>query len=566
MSSWLIQNEHLLQVITSPLGEGDITPIEFAGFEAISQLYHFNLNFISGKTEISADKLIGNPITVKINSNLSKPRYFHGLVKHFTSGGIQHGMRNYQVELVPALSFLEHTSGCRIFQNKSVVESAKALISEYKYMPIDISGLTRFYQKRDYCTQYRETVLQFINRLFQEEGIFYYFNHEESKHTLILEDKSSACKICESEVIFSKGSDKNRSITKWHKFNAFYSGRYEQNDFNFEMPHVSLHTQQQGSAKLKMAQKYGLYDYPGRYDQTEVGKNYTQHHFNAEESGYETISGSGNYESFSAGHKIEATHLPEESDQGNYLISRVDHYAIDQTYLGTRGSGLQHYGNNFQCIADSIVLHPAESVPKPIIQGPQSAFVVGPKGKEVYTDDYGRVKVQFHWDRKGEKNEYSSCWLRVSQIWAGKNWGAVFIPRIGHEVIVQFLNGDPDRPIITGSVYNSDNTLPYQYPFDETKSGIKSPSSNELYFEDKKGSEEFHIHAQKDLNQIINHNYHQSIGNNLSIKIVKQGIIQSAEALEITAKNSIKIEVGSSSILLNNEGIFITGGKVNINQ
>lgn len=582
MANWLIQNEHLLQIIRSPLGEGDITPIEFSGYEIISKAFNFTLDFISGNTEITPEKIIGNPIVVKINSNLNKPRIFHGLVKYFAAGSIKHGMRSYTVELAPAMSFLEHASDCRIFQNKSVIDIVKTLIGEYKYMPIDISGLTKSYPERDYCTQYRETALKFINRILQEEGIFYFFKHEESKHTLVLADKSSACKMCEPEVIFSKGSGKERSISNWQKSNTFYSGKYEQNDFNFETPHTSLHTQQQGSARLEAAQKYGLYDYPGRYEDTGIGKNYTQHQFNAEEAGYEIFTGSGNYESFTAGHKITATDLPVLSDQKNYLITRVDHYATDHTYLGTSGGGTQHYRNNFCVISDKVELRPAETISKPIVHGPQTAFVVGPKGKEIYTDNYGRVKVQFHWDRKGEKNEYSSCWLRVSQVWAGKNWGAVFIPRIGHEVIVQFLNGDPDRPIITGSVYNSDNTMPYQYPFDETKSGIKSHSSkgggaadaNELYFEDKIGSEEFHIHAQKDFNQIINNNKTETIkkdskltvGNNLTVEIAKQGVIQSGETLKISAAKSIKIQVGSSSILLNTEGVFIDGTKVNVNQ
>lgn len=582
MANWLIQNEHILQVAKSPLGDGDIVPLKFSGSESLSDLFKFYLRFVSGNTKITVDKLIGNPIAVKINSDHSKPRYFHGLVKNFTAGNIQHGMRSYFVELVPALSFLEHASDCRIFQNKNVVDIAKTLIGEYIYMPIDESGLTKSYPKRDYCTQYRETALQFIHRIFQEEGIFYFFKHEESKHTLVLADHLSACKIGESEVKFSKGHDKDRRISKWHKSNAFYSGKYEQNDFNFEMPHTRLHTENQGSAKLKMAQKYGLYNYPGRYDKTERGKNYTQHQFNAEESGYEIFSGSGNYESFTAGRKITITDLPLESDLGNYLICRVDHFVSDQTYLGTSGGGTQRYRNHFYAISDKVELHPVETIPKPIIQGPQTAFVVGPKGKEIYTDNYGRVKVQFHWDRKGEKNEHSSCWLRVSQIWAGKNWGAVFIPRIGHEVIVQFLDGDPDRPIITGSVYNSDNTIPYQYPFDETKSGIKSHSSknggsadaNELYFEDKLGSEEFYIHAQKDFNQMTNHNKtetikkdsHLTVGNNLTIGVAKQGIIQSDETFEISAAKSIRIHVGGSSLLLNTEGVFIDGTKVNVNQ
>jgi len=565
MADWLTQEDHLLQ-LTTPLGKDVLALTELIFEEGVSKVFNGDLTMISGETNISPEKVIGKAFSIKLRSG-DQPRYFHGQVHHFRAGEIENGLRTYHAKIVPFLHFLDYTSDCRIFQNKSVIDIAYAILGEFGFSNFMDNRTTRAYPAREYCVQYRETALNFLNRLFEEEGIFYFFEHEKDKHTLVLADKNATCKMGEAQACFQKGAYRSVGLKHFHRHNAFYSGKYEQTDFNFEMPSTSLHTQQPGSAKLPMAQKYGLYDYPGRYHSTDKGKNLTTQHFESREMAYDQYAGDSNYTSFSAGTSFNLLEAPIQSDAGEYILTHVLHHVVDTSYLGSYGGEhqSQHYENSFSCVPKDNTIRMPTRHPKPLISGPQTAMVVGPEGSEISTDNYGRVTVQFHWDRKGKYNEYSSCAVRVAQVWAGKNWGAVFIPRIGHEVIVHFIDGDPDRPIITGSVYNADNPMPYEYPFDETKSGIKSHSSkgggdadaNELYFEDKMGSEEIYLHAQKDFNQVVK--------NNMNIQIAKDGAVQS-DTLEISAKTSIKLSVGGNVILINDQGVSINGAHVKIQE
>lgn len=265
-----------------------------------------------------------------------------------------------------------------------------------------------------------------------------------------------------------------------------------------------------------------------------------------------------NYSSFASGGKFTLSGSPIANTDGTYNIIVVKHLARDYSHLGSSKSSSQLYENTFYCLPSTVNYQVPNKYRKPLVNGAQTALVVGPKGEELYTDKYGRVFVQFHWDRKGKKDDQSSCWIRVAQLIAGKNWGTLFMPRIGQEVVVHFIDGDPDRPLIIGSVYNNDNLPPYQLPFEQTKSGIKTRSTkgggasnaNELRFEDKMGQEEIFIQAQKDFNQTIK--------NNLSVQVGNQSTLQ--------AQQSIELKVGNNSLLINTQGIFINGEKVNINN
>lgn len=558
MSNWLSQTDRLLQLKTSLEGDDTLILHEFSGTEGISRLFGFNLNMSSHDTNIAPDKIIGRAVTIQLNANQNNPRYFHGIVEQFQAGEISESTRRYQAHIMPWLKFLSYTSDCRIFQNKSVIDIAQLLFNEFKFNDYDPSGLTKIYPKREYCVQYRETALNFLERIFQEEGIFYFFKHEKNKHILMLADKSTVFKPCTSNVSFDTGAGKDQGITSWQRQHAFYSGKYEHTDYNFEMPDTLLHTQQTGTAKLLLAQKYGHYDYPGRYQTSAVGTDYAQQQFEAHESNYDTIRGMSSYSDFTAGSKFTLKNSPIANTDDSYNLIAVKHFARDNSHLGNNQSGAQLYENVFICLPSTTSFRNPNKYRKPLINGSQTALVVGPPGEELYTDKFGRVYVQFHWDRKGKKDEESSCWIRVAQLIAGKNWGALFMPRIGQEVVVHFMDGDPDRPLIIGSVYNNDNLPPYQLPFEQTQSGIKTCSTkgggasdaNELRFEDRMGQEEVFIQAQKDFNQTIK--------NNLNIQVGNQSTLQ--------AQQSIELKVGSNSLLISTEGIFLNGEKININS
>jgi type VI secretion system secreted protein VgrG len=565
MAAWLSQSGRLLE-LTTPLGPEELCPIDFSGVEYISSLFQFSLSMISSNTSIDAQQLLGKAISLKLNAS-GVTRYFNGLITRFNAGAIKNGMRYYNAMIQPWLSLLNYTSDSRIFHNKDVIEIAQNIFQEFKFNNYNIQNITKHYKKRDYCVQYGETTLNFLHRLFQEEGVFYYFQHEETKHTLVLADSNNACKKCTESVVFESGSQKSSGLTRWQRQQAFYSGRFECKDYNYETPDQALTTQQTSSAKLPMAQLFGQYHYPGLYSEIDTGKNISQHRFEAHELNHDLASGAGNYDSFTAGGKFMLENLPVETDEGNYILLEVAHHASDNTYLhGAQGG--QSYFNEFVCSPSKINIRPMVNAVKPVIYGTQTAIVTGPSGEEIYTDDYGRVKVQFHWDRKGKKDDYSSCWVRVAQNWAGKNWGTLFIPRIGQEVVVQFLEGNPDKPIIIGSVYNAEHLPPYHLPFEQTQSGIKTRSSkdgsindaNELRFEDKKGDEEIFIQAQKDFNRLIKNSENVTIVQGDQITQIQAG------SSTLQAAKAIELKVGSNSLIINTQGVYINGQEVKVNN
>lgn len=490
--SWLSQSERLLQLNTVLGAEQELYPIHFSGAEYIASPFQFNLSMVSFATAIDAKKIIGTPVSVQLNAGAA-PRYFHGLVTRFNAGAIKDGVRYYDALVQPWLSLLNYTSDCRIFHNKNVIEIAQAIFQEFKFSNYSIANINQAkYAKRDYCVQYQETTLNFLHRLFQEEGIVYYFVHEASKHTLVLADSNNAFKNCAENVEFNNGSGKSACLHQWRRQKAFYSGQCQHTDFNFEAPGQSLHTQQTGTAKLLIAQKFGLYHYPGDYADISTGKAVSQQRFEAQELNHDLVSGGGNYPAFTAGAKFTFANAPAAEDEGDYILLEVAHYASDGTYLHGE-AGEQNYGNEFMCLPAKVPVRPMTNAVKPVIYGTQTAIVTGPPGEELYTDHYGRVKVQFYWDRQGKKDDTSSCWIRVAQNLAGNGWGMQFMPRIGQEVVVQFLEGDPDRPLIIGSVYNADHLPPYVLLDYQTRSGIKTHSTkgggandaNELRFEDR---------------------------------------------------------------------------------
>ncbi len=528
--------EKRLITIQSPLGKDALLLLGLSGHEGISQLFHFSADLLSENHSISFKDIVGKQVTLQVHHSGDDQRHWNGFVSRFACVGGDNRFSYYRAEIVPWLWFLTRTADCQIFQQKTIPEIVKKVFQDHGFQ--DFQDLTQgSYPQREYVVQYRETAFNFVSRLMEEYGIFYFFQHDQKSHKLIFADKPSPSvhKNCpvQHKVRFnySPGSTflKEDIVGSWGAEQELRPGKYALTDYNFQTPNTSLMANVQTVAEIGGNTKYEIYDYPGIHINKSEGDTVTKLRMEEEEAAHHLVTGSGNCRSFAPGYKFHLDEHSRRDQNGDYLLTEVTHSAsVGESYSGSGGGSEETYTNHFTCIPFSVPFRPQRLTPKPVVQGVQTAVVVGPPGEEIYPDKYGRVKVQFFWDRLGKKNENSSCWVRVSQPWAGKNWGAVSIPRIGQEVIVDFLEGDPDRPIITGRVYNDDQMPTYPLPDHKTRTTFMSRSTkgggsanyNELRFEDKKGSEQIFINAEKDMDHRVENDSREFIGNDRSL-IVK---------------------------------------------
>ena len=528
----LTQANRLLELKT-PLGKDALVLAAFHGHEEISRLFSFELELISDNPGIAAPSIVGKNVTFSVKQADNTPRFFNGHISRFQAGDESHGRRNYRAQVVPWLWFLTRTSDCRIFQNKSVPEIIQQIFGDLGFSDFDKKHVVGHHPKREYCVQYRETDFNFVSRLMEEEGIFYFFKHEDGKHTLVMSDEKGAYYDCREKTVDFPRDYGSRAIhdhiTAWEHRYEFRTGKYAQTDYNFETPTVNLMTNTSTVVPLPDSSKYEFYDYPGTgtYFNKANGTPLTGSRMEEEEVDYDTVYGSSKCRSFTPGGKFKINKHRSATEQGKtFVISAIQHSATEPLAHEGGGYSGEDYSNTFTCIPDSVMFRPPRLTPKPIVQGIQTAVVVGPKGEEIYCDKYGRVKVQFHWDREGKKNEQSSCFIRSAHNIAGKQWGFMAIPRIGQEVVVDFLEGDPDCPLIVGSVYNAGQMPHYSLPAEQSRSYIKTNSTkggkgfNELMFEDKAGDERVFIHGEKNMDVRVKNdskarifgNRHQIIG------------------------------------------------------
>jgi type VI secretion system secreted protein VgrG len=537
-----ITQANRLMSVKTPLGDDVMLLTGFSGSEGLSQLFHYQLDVLVEHTKrgekpipkkVAIDDLLGKSITVEMALADGSSRFFNGICNRIAQGDMDLDFTSYRLELVPSLWLLSRIQRSRIFQppESSVPQILKKVLTGIEISD-DIQGT---FHPRDYCVQYRETDLAFASRLMQEEGIYYYFKHEDGKHTMVL--ANTPAKHAEipgpTELIYEKATGGHREedrILDWSKMQELRSGKYTLWDHCFEKPDSHLDASASIQATVEVGEEshkltagnngnYELYDYPGEYAQrfdgidkgggekpADIEKIFED---NARTLGIRMqqeavnsllVQAASNVRHLVAGHKFTLTN--HVNANGEYVLTTVTHHASSN--LSEAADGFS-YSNSFTCIPSGLPYRPTRVTPKPIVHGTHTAVVVGPAGEEIYTDKYSRVKVQFHWDREGKKDAGSSCWVRVATLWGGTQWGMIHIPRIGQEVVVDFLEGDPDQPIIIGSVYNANNMPPYGLPDNKTQSGIKSRSSlggspdnfNEIRFEDKKGEEQVFIHAEK---------------------------------------------------------------------
>jgi type VI secretion system secreted protein VgrG len=454
---------------------------------------------------------------------------------------------------------LTRTADCRIFQQKTVPDIIQQIFKDLGFTDFALQ-LNKSYPVREYCVQYRETDFNFVSRLMEQYGIFYYFEHSDGKHRLILDDTSPGAPPCPKQPRArfhgGVGTLKEHVVTEWQNAENVRPGKYALTDYNFETPSVSLAvnvTSQVG------APQFEIYDYPGEYQKRADGEMLVRTRIEEEECQHRVIDGASSCAGFTPGYKFDLAEHRRTGQNGSYLLTEVTHHATESGYRSD--SGKFSYENRFTCIPDAVPFRPPRRTPRPVVEGVQTAEVVGVPGEEIYTDKFGRVKVQFHWDREGKKNEKSSCWIRVSFPWAGKAWGGVAIPRIGQEVVVDFLEGDPDQPLIVGRVYNGELMPPYTLPAGGVVSGLKSNSTkggggyNEISMNDTKGKELITIHGQYDMQSTIEHDRTESIGNDETVSI-------GANRTESVTKNeSISIGGTRTESVDKDESISIGGGR-----
>lgn len=524
--------------ITTVLAENTLLFSSLDGTERLSHLFSYNIEVVSEDLAIDLDSLTGTDITVELELPLGGHRYFHGFISQCSQIESSHEYAKYELAVRPWFWFLTRTADCRIFQEMSVPDIIQQIFDEEGFPDYEVR-LTGSYEPWNYCVQYRETDFNFISRLMEQEGIYYYFTHENGAHKLILSDSFSAHEALANyaEVpYYPVSSDQIRErdhISRWEVHQNLQSGAYATEDFNFEDPKSDLLVKKTAPGNHARAD-YEVYDYPGEFPLRGPGETVAGYRMEEIQAQQNIVIGGGTAQGLNAGNLFSLTGAAREDQNQEYLITE-SHCSFQLNNFDTTGSNGLDFNCQINAIPSGQPFRAPRVTPKPLVQGPQTAIVVGPSGEEIWTDEYGRVKLQFHWDRYGKSDETSSCWVRVSQIWAGQAWGAMHIPRIGHEVIVEFLEGDPDRPIITGRVYNGDNGVPYDLPANATQSGIKSRSSksgstsnfNEIRMEDKKGSEELYVHAEKDQNNIVEndettavgHDRSETVGNDETISI-----------------------------------------------
>jgi type VI secretion system secreted protein VgrG len=584
------QADRLMQ-FSSPLGKDVLLIESLEGAEGISRLFEFRVELLAAvDTTIDPKSIVGAKVAVAIALNDKQgSRWINGIVASFEQCAGDTEFNVYQARIVPSMWQLTLSSNCRIFQNKTVLDIAKAVIGEYG---LSVSDQTEgSYKQLDYCTQYSESDFHFVSRILEESGIFYWFELTDQDNKIMLGDSRSAyqdCPISASVPYLTSASGEEGAYGAWvNEFTStatMVSGKHSTAEYNYK--------------------NYAREDVPAKNSASQFGKNaFDEYLYPAGGEGYaddvpdvsqgletlfldtralaadsiaEVLRGDANARSLCAGYTFTLTGNPRDAWNRKYLLTSVTHEA-DQVppYRTTDAAKRATYTNQFTAVSSDIVFKPAPTFVKPRIYGPQTAVVVGSGGEEIHIDSLGRVQVRFFWDKLNDNTSTVDCtWVRVAQSWAGNGWGAYFWPRVKDEVVIQFLNGDPDNPMITGSVYNGVNTPKYALPDDKTRSGLVSRSStgggaanaNELRFEDKAGSEQIFLNAEKDMDIRVEHDQRTFVGNNDSLVVTTNQTEQVGGNYNIQVKgNSVEKTGGNADLGIGGNQTEQVGGTHSLN-
>jgi type VI secretion system secreted protein VgrG len=555
--------ENRFITLTTPLGDDVLLLASFAGNEGISRMYSFNLELLSETKSIDFDKIVGQKVTISVLlTDGSTERYINGYVSRFAQTGADSSLTRYHMEVVPWLWFLTRDATCSVFQDLTIPEIIADVFDAAGFTePHYRNSCTATYPSLTYCVQYRETCFNFVSRLMEHAGIYYYFEHTKDGHVLVMADSPSAHGNCPDQSTLRYSPNARGQIddvvTTWTMEQEYRTGKISLEDYNFETPDANMLATDPTVVKVSSNSTWELYDYPGLYDKQSDGNAVAKVRMEAEEATHLIATGSSSCRTLTPGYNFDLEEFEPEEMNKSWMLLEVHHTASVAGTYDTGSGSTSSYANHFTCIDASTQYRPPRLTPKPTVQGPQTAVVVGPSGEELYVDKYGRVRVHFFWDRLGKPDESPdecSCWIRVSQPWAGEGWGAMFLPRVGQEVIVSFLEGDPDRPIITGRVYNADQTVPYALPANSTRSTIKTSSSkgggtsqfNELRFEDKAGSEQLFMNAQKDMDVNVLNDLRECIAANRSLMVGGNQMESVGGNLSTNVSGNISEKAGSN--------------------
>ena len=584
-----------------------------SGTEELGRPFHYDLYLHSKTIKADLTSMLGGSATVSIAKAGSSTRYFNGIVTRANHVGVGAGAYRYHLELRPWIWLLGRTQDCKIFQNKSAFDVITSVFRD--------AGFSNFEDKRqsqagdtvrEYCVQYRESSLDFVTRLMEEWGIYYFFQHDDGKHTLCLADDPNSHSSVGDAIPHSFQQTEVRRVTDhawgWTADHHLQSGSCTLTDYNFKTPTADLTSKSIQSASHAYG-NFEVFDFPGAYEQADIGQKLAAVRIQQMAALRQIKGGSTNARSIGAGCKFTLSKHEDDSENIEHLVvaSTITLGAAEGA-SGAGGDIADTYRNAFRAIPGNTQYRLEQKTKRPTVLGPQSAKVVGASGDEITTDEYGRVKCKFYWDRSATQDENSSCWIRVAQVWAGSSFGGMLIPRIGQEVVVDFLEGNPDRPLVTGRVYNANVKVPYTLPDKKNISTLKTNSTtggngfNEFRFDDTAGSEEVFFQAQKDYNKKVlnnetvtitkdttttvqqgnrsvtvsqgNDSHTVSTGNRsvtvstgndtLTVSVGDHKIDVTAGNCTVNAGMSITLQVGANSIKIDQSGITVSGIQISM--
>ena len=489
------QSERIFKV-TTPLADDALLFRRMSGNEELGRLFEFELDLLSTDPNISFDDVLGEGMTVEVERPDGEIRYFNGIVSRFSYVGTEGQYSLYRATIKPWLWLLTRTNDCRVFQNMTVPDILNEVFNHYGFSDFE-DHLSRDYSEREYCIQYRESAFDFVSRLMEHEGIYYYFEHEADKHTLILADENSFHEPCPGydtlrffppEEFDRRDLDEDH-VYDWQVGQQVQSGRYALNDYNFESPKANLEVRSAIPREHAHAE-FEVYDYPGTYQEVSDGDNYVRTRIEEIQAQHEIATGQHNNVGIITGYLFNLTGHNRDDQNREYLVISADYSFYSDAYDPEESRTSEPpFSCRFTAMDNRQPFRPARKTPRPIVHGMHSAIVTGPEGGKIHTDKYGRVKIRFYWDRHGPEDDGSSCWVRVSQNRAGKEWGEVYLPHVDQEVLVSFEEGDPDRPIVTGRVYNNDHMPPLDLPEDKTKLIMRDQGGNQMVMEGKDGDQ-----------------------------------------------------------------------------
>ncbi|GKV78539.1 type IV secretion protein Rhs [Pectobacterium carotovorum subsp. carotovorum] len=564
------------------LEAGTFAVVDFRLDEGLNRPFSLSLSLASALPDVDFGAVLDQPCELMIWYEGELKRRVSGIVSGFTQGDTGFRRTRYQVEVRPALWRLGLRTNARIFQAQKPEAIIGALLEE--------AGITDYafalrneHAVREYCVQYRESDLAFITRLAAEEGLYFFHEYEEGKHRVVFADDAGA--LTKGPELFfnlaTQGLSEGEYVRRFHYAERVSTAEVELKDYSFKTPAYGLSHKKMSGELAHQRESYQHYDYPGRYKQDPSGKAFSGYRLDALRSGAVTSEGESNCAGLMPGNTFTLTEHPNATLNAVWQTVSVTHVGQQPQALEEESGGEPTTMSNSFAVVKGTTTWRAAMPYKPMVDGPQIATVVGPTGEEIYCDQYGRVKLQFPWDRYGASNDQSSCWVRVSQGWAGGQYGMIAIPRIGHEVIVSFLEGDPDQPIVTGRTFHATNPSPYPLPANKTRTVLRTKTHqgegfNELRFEDQAGQEEIYIHGQKDLKALvendvvwhIKHDAHTEIDNervtrvkandHLTVENEKRDHVKGG--LSLTVDASMHQKLGQALLVEAGEEVHVKAG------